>query len=330
MILFQSQQLRAASCCPCFLIGISGCTMAVSGAVFADRFISQRLTDDIYLGGGPRLSDQVYKVASILRLLKNGISDLDSYYANLTLPAPLLPSSRSVRASRRAVVQPSSLSPGALYPQVTSLAMPNNPTIRLRLDYQCRLLPRYSDKAVFKASACFPGEEDQKDVVVKFTDTYCSDAHNLLANAGLAPKLHHCENVSSVAMFVVVMDFVEGTSMSSSPDRQLTKAVVDDLRKAVTLLHDNGFVFGDLRPPNIILSEVKESISAKLVDYDWSGRFGNVCYPADINLEDSIGWHKGVERGGEILQEHDRHMFKQLTGEDLSQTIELRDENANC
>lgn len=143
--------------------------------------------------------------------------------------------------------------------------------------------------------------------------------------------MHYWEHVDSVAMYVVVMDFVEGMSMSSSPpDRQLTKVVVGNLQKAVTLLYDNGFVFGDFQLPKIILSKVKESTSMKLVDFDWSGRFGNVCYPADINLEDSIGWHEGVEQGREILQEHDWHMFKQLTGEDLSQMIKLRNENANC
>ncbi|EGN94601.1 hypothetical protein SERLA73DRAFT_188573 [Serpula lacrymans var. lacrymans S7.3] len=61
--------------------------MTISGAVFTDRFISQRLTENIYLGGGPRLNNQVYNVARALRLLKEGIADLHAYYSSL-FPLP--------------------------------------------------------------------------------------------------------------------------------------------------------------------------------------------------------------------------------------------------
>ena len=58
LLLLQYEPLRNASCVPMFLVGVAGPHLTVSGAVFAERFVSQRLTDYIYLGplnpsGGP-------------------------------------------------------------------------------------------------------------------------------------------------------------------------------------------------------------------------------------------------------------------------------------
>lgn len=55
------------------------------------------------------------------------------------------------------------------------------------------------------------------------------------------------------------------------------------MRKA----HQDGFVHGDLRSPNIMIT----TAGPQLIDFDWAGKLGNAYYPVDINRE--IKWPKG-------------------------------------
>jgi len=61
---------------------------------------------------------------------------------------------------------------------------------------------------------------------------------------------------------MVVMAFVE----SKRPDKDLEGQQV---ARILHLLHTAGFVFGDLRAPNIIF----DGKGVKLIDFDWGGRF---------------------------------------------------------
>ena len=53
----------------------------------------------------------------------------------------------------------------------------------------------------------------------------------------------------------------------SDTDKQLLKGKAMDI---VKLLHDVGFVHGDLRPSNFMISLKDRSL--KLIDYDWAGK----------------------------------------------------------
>ena len=52
---------------------------------------------------------------------------------------------------------------------------------------------------VFRATR----DRDQQNVIVKFTDKYCIDAHNILAAAKFTPKLLYGKNVTKRFMMVV-------------------------------------------------------------------------------------------------------------------------------
>lgn len=181
------------------------------------------------------------------------------------------------------------------------------------MKYIDRLAKEDTEKAVFKANM-----EDQSGtltpVVVKFTPKYCRDAHALCADAGLAPKIWFCQRLDDVGgLYIVVMDYVN--SCEDETIREYPGAVVA-LRQAVRLLHRNDLVFGDLREPNVLVTGKDEGMM--LVDFDWCGREGEARYPCGINLDvDSIPWHEDVRRGGEIKKDHDKWLFKILTGEDL-------------
>jgi len=63
------------------------------------------------------------------------------------------------------------------------------------------------------------------------------------------------------------------------------------LRSTVSTLHNANLVYGDLRGPNIIVSEGTGGKRAMLLDID-QGSDGDVFYPADINMQ--LSWHGQV------------------------------------
>ena len=53
--------------------------MIISGAVFADRLISQYLTEYIFLGGTPQLNERIYEITKVLKVLKLCLGELDEF-----------------------------------------------------------------------------------------------------------------------------------------------------------------------------------------------------------------------------------------------------------
>ncbi|KAH9947831.1 hypothetical protein B0H21DRAFT_806645 [Amylocystis lapponica] len=316
----EARFIREACCCPAFIIGMAGPNIIVSGAVFVDQLVAQTLTD--YISVVPRpsqdgrspLDDAGYRVARLFRALKTCIIDLDEYYSELVqniypLPAPpiagVLGGCRSTHGSTtsgRILHSPSMISPHfTTYRDVSGQ--------NVVLTYKSRLIPEISMKAVFIAEA--KSESETATVVVKFAYKYNQEAHNLLATASpqQAPKLRYCAYEASVRMQVVVMDYIEGREV----DDVLTQpAHIESLRWALTKLHADDFVFGDLRAPNVLIVDDR----VVLVDFDWCGKAGEARYPSDIALGTSM-WHSGVERGGLVEKAHDEYHFRALTKEDL-------------
>ena len=178
-----------------------------------------------------------------------------------------------------------------------------------KLKYVKRMAAEDPEKAVFEASMedrNQPGESSV--VVVKFAHSYCKAAHSLLAGMSLAPHVRYCEKVESVGMYVVIMDLVIGNYVEAPYQDQ---RFADKLRTAIQTLHDANFVHGDLREPNVLITEDGDM---KIIDFDWCGKEGEVHYPSDINLGKGVGWDSDVVCGGLIKKNHDLSMFVRLTG----------------
>ena len=278
-------------------MGIAGPNLVVSGAILSDKLITQRLTDYVYLGpypsgrGRTSMDEAIYRVARILRALGDSTKILSLYYKGLDLKKPTLDRS-------------------APFPPEFQIFTVDNQ--QYKLTYTKRLAEDHPHKAVFQARI-EPGKGGRQDdsVVVKFASSYCKEAHRLLAKKSLAPDLWFCDWVQDVGMHIVVMDYVEG----SSPEMPCTdKDFVDSLREAVRTLHASEFVHGDLREPNILVSEDGR---IKIIDFDWCEKVEIARYPPNINLDGNIGWHSTVERGGMVEKQHDETMFFLLTGERL-------------
>jgi len=150
-------------------------------------------------------------------------------------------------------------------------------------------------------------DQSKHNVVIRFIAMCYKDAHQKLAEIGRAPRLRFCERMENVGMYVVVMDYEDGVG---SYARLVDREHVEQRRVVVKTLHDENYVHGDIREPGVLVT----TGGLKLTDFDWCGKASTAQYPADVSLIPSLGWHDGVRRGGLIAKEHDKHMFKLLTG----------------
>jgi serine/threonine protein kinase len=190
-------------------------------------------------------------------------------------------------------------------------------------------------------------------VVVKFVSSYGEKAHEFLAHQGRAPTLRYCGPLCKETglsndfpgpaqsappglhlrsnMRMVVMDYIDAL-----PQKEAPQDACEQIRKVLTALHTNGFVFGDLRPPNILFDKDKK---VKLIDFDWSGRFdmkdsnnlvdglqeqsnGNMDraevgdgpyahYPLQMSTIPDM-WAPGMKPLAPIRPQHDRMMMDKL------------------
>jgi serine/threonine protein kinase len=133
----------------------------------------------------------------------------------------------------------------------------------------------------------------------------------MLAELGLAPRLWFCERVEDAGgLYVVVMDYVDSVGYSKQNSR-----ASQWVRRAIKHLHSHGYVFGDLRDSNVLVT--RPGI-AMLVDFDWCDKLGEARYPLDINLnKEEVKWHPDVCPGGLIEMEHDEFMYEMLTAQEL-------------
>ena len=165
---------------------------------------------------------------------------------------------------------------------------------------------------------------DGKPVLVKFCETYGLRAHELLVAAGLAPELYFGDAIRG-GVVMVVMELVAGHNAAQRfGTAPLPDSVVDDVRKAVCMLHEEHLVFGDLRRQNIMIrngatddpdagGETAGPMSvdprAMLVDFDWVGLDGQTRYPALLNNDGTIKWFSGIAPAAIMRKEHDVGML---------------------
>ncbi len=102
------------------------------------------------------------------------------------------------------------------------------------------------------------------------------------------------------------MEYIDGPEVDLQSGNATHKTILQD---AIGLLHDEGYVFGDLREPNLLLRQDK----LYLIDFDWCGKVGVARYPFDICLDDVMGWHSGVRAYHFMEKVHDTFRMRLLT-----------------
>ncbi|GJJ15115.1 hypothetical protein Clacol_009390 [Clathrus columnatus] len=284
--------IREATCCPTFLVGISGPWIVIMGAVFTNIPIVQRLTDYLWIGHS-RVIDDTYaiRLARIFYSLRLAVAKLHKYY--LDLPSPLLKSNTR------------------FFPSITSFTFMTPPgTFASPVPFRYKKpLDLNAGCVIFLATMINPDGSDGRNIIVKFAERYGEEPHRLLASKGLAPVLLFCGPIwhESGEIFteklMIVMEYIEGESAALKyADEPLPKEVHKSVRSAVELLADNNMVHGDLRRSNILITGTGKVL---LIDFDWAGKYGEARYP--LHLSRGM-WVEGVEDYSLIQLDHDAEM----------------------
>lgn len=237
-------------------------------------WVVQPLTDLLNLQFDPHDPSRMLNVARLFLALRECLKELDTFY-------------KEIGSQQAALV---------LWPSIRTYHS-------VHFEYIERLLPGCRSKAVFKART-LPNNEM---IVVKFTNSYCADAHRLLEREHLAPRLRYYSGEDEAftkpsGLEMVVMDFIP-ENLKASLSQQGRK----DVRRALDILHQAGYVFGDLRIANILNLQDGR---AMLVDFDWSGPAEQVFYPMGLNK--TIKWPPTCNAGTPIQKDDDLFMFENL------------------
>ncbi|KAJ2914043.1 hypothetical protein MD484_g6368, partial [Candolleomyces efflorescens] len=287
------KDLRGTCNFPVVLIGFTGNRIQVSAAVCAGAiYVSSWCTLD--LSSGFHSSQNAVRLARVFKALSSCRPELQSYYDEV-LPSPDI--SRSLKLS-------------ALYPNPTFISDDVKPPSLVYRQFMTRNgkptsdIPRLGNSITAMYIATL-GDTDQ-EVIVKFTARYNKEAHSLLANAGFAPKLHFCERIVG-NLHMVVMDRVEGKTIFQLHVEQkgIPTGVARQVEEALSIIHEAGIVFGDLRETNIIYTRADGSAGGgvSLVDFDWADKDGEGRYPATLNMEGL--WENSVSPYGIMRKAHD-------------------------
>jgi hypothetical protein len=180
----------------------------------------------------------------------------------------------------------------------------------------------------FLAKLYKAGNGQQVPVVVKFvynySGTYGTVVHQYLHGLGLAPRLYSAEDLHS-GLVMVVMEHLtseEWVELETLKGKLGVKAdaIRRKLEMIVKLLQKQNMVHGDLRPKNMMIKvdETGEIVMIDnepvlfIVDFDWSGRAGEVCYPPFLNQ--GIPWPAGAEAYQHIGENDDRVLLDNWWG----------------
>ncbi|KAF9479210.1 hypothetical protein BDN70DRAFT_807394 [Pholiota conissans] len=275
--------VRSKCCCPTLMIAGGGPWLSVLGGVFTDKLIVQRLTDMMWIAQSSTYEDvRVYRFAQTMVALRECFNDLRQYYTQLY--------SSDIPSCLPNVPHP------RFFPYPTAFERENG-TITSWY-YIKELHPANSeemDPTCVTYLAQITGSQDL--VVVKFVDRYGAAVHRFVANEGHAPELLYCGPLSRQTipspttsfpgialgpLQMVVMRYVKPCSLPASKP---LISMREQLRSLFVKMHLSGYVFGDLRRPNVILDEKG---TVQLIDFDWAGRYDRSYVDTDLNAQDII------------------------------------------
>ena len=121
--------------------------------------------------------------------------------------------------------------------------------------------------------------QDEDLVVIKFVSRYGEEVHEFLASKDYAPKLRYYgplpgappspprpKNAPAGMAFgfmqMMVMDYIAPIAVPPADAHKQLQEVL--------ILHSHGYVFGDLREPNVLF-DARNNI--ELIDFSWCGRY---------------------------------------------------------
>jgi hypothetical protein len=245
------------------------------GGVFTDKVIVQRLTDMKWIAlSSTEESERAQSLAKVLVALRKCIEKLHEFYFDPQNLPPFVPDKPHPR----------------YFPYPKSFPGPGGTCKQIQYVKSLE-----DDPACVTYLAELPHELDMEKkpvkVVVKFVARYGDEVHKFLANKGYAPALRYYGPLPSHLSGTLPAPAQTAASKFCLEKNGMHMAVMEyipphpkplqDIRVKVshilTLLHSNGYVFGDLREQNIL---VDARGNVKFIDFDWCGRY-------DTNIADA-------------------------------------------
>ena len=268
--------------------------MAFVGAAWNLRPTAEVLSFVLPMHYHPSNTNMRNHVARHLVAFKKAVLTLKNYYQEIT----------SVDISRPPKPQ--------IFPYRTYFnCVEGGDTLRQDFEYTCQPI---EDKLIF--FAILPGK---REVCIKFVRHYSKDTHVACASLGCAPKLHAFETLPG-GWFMVVMDRLAPEEYDTLWEVGPTKHSFDMMKNHLVQLHQKGYVHGDVRDTNIMVS--KRDGTCMLVDFDWAGKIGDVRYPMNVNRA-GIWRPSGAVDGRLILAEHDLAMLDHIGREHHMSSLDM-------
>ena len=91
--------------------------------------------------------------------------------------------------------------------------------------------------------------------------------------------------------YYIILNYIEGVDLKSfslknkkllRTDYSIVKKIFIDILSGLQVIHDNGFVHGDIKPANIIISETNNEYKATLIDFGQVRKSCKRIYSKDI------------------------------------------------
>ncbi|EGN97471.1 hypothetical protein SERLA73DRAFT_124167 [Serpula lacrymans var. lacrymans S7.3] len=268
---------------PCLLLTIFGPYMVFAGAAWNLRPTVQILSTPIAFHFHSTDIHNRLTVARHMAAFRKAAERLNEYYENLT-ETPVLTSAPV---------------PPHMFAYPTSYISLHSNTLK----HFWYVIELDSDKLVFS------GTEDEGDhICIKFVQTYSCDVHNHFASLGCAPALRGFEKIAG-GWFMVVMDMLpDDFEMLSARTGRLPLSVFTDISAKLESLHEAGYVHGDIRDTNIMVSKTDKT-RFMIIDFDWAGSIEEARYPACVNYMDIVRPQEARD-GKKILRDHDNFMLQ--------------------
>ncbi|KAJ8073459.1 hypothetical protein PM082_011735 [Marasmius tenuissimus] len=163
------------------------------------------------------------------------------------------------------------------------------------------------------------GGSDDKDscFVIKFVRRYERDAHAVMGKEGFAPKLLGFrqlreEDSGYKDLVLVTMEYVEGKALCDLyNDNALPAEVKQGVQDALQALNDAGYIFADLRRPNVMVRASDEKV--QLIGFDWVCKTdGGMRYP--FHLSPDIKRRSKAKDYDVITLDHQNRMLRCYEG----------------
>lgn len=261
-----------------------------AGAVFADRPMLEPLTPMFTFQTNCHDVNVSRPLARALGAMKNAFQSLEKYYSELS---EALPDDCEFFTDTECPYR-------TYYTAVEG---------KVEFQYSRRLDPQ---KLLFLCSK----KKDSTDLCVKFTQRYSKAAHQYCADKGVAPELYAVEKLPG-GWFMVVMEYlkIDSYQMLAALHKDERGSFKTGVSKAVEVLHEGGFVHGDIRDANTMVAQDWDdengAQNVKLVDFDWGGRDGNTTYPPYVNYTE-ISRPMGAKDGELVTKDHDLEMLSHM------------------